>query len=145
MNTNYLEGMACPSCGSEGPFDIIGMSTFRMYDNGASEHTNVDFDYPSPCHCASCDFDGKVLDFHQTDPDRMVLEDVCEVASKICLICGEYHLGRFPAGYREAHIYNFAMDLAKGIVCAVIKDGDIDMLLLETKVEEALRTWKPIG
>lgn len=34
MNSNVLEGMACPSCGSEGPFQIAFAGLGSFSDDG---------------------------------------------------------------------------------------------------------------
>ena len=42
-NTNCLEGMRCPVCGSLGPYMIDGTATFEVSDEGSSEFTNLVF------------------------------------------------------------------------------------------------------
>jgi hypothetical protein len=62
-NENCLEGMACPHCGSEGPFEIAGKSWFKVYDDGTDEFSDVEWDEDSACVCCSCNQQGLVKDF----------------------------------------------------------------------------------
>lgn len=54
MNENCLEGMACPKCGSEGPFHITCVCTAKVYDDGVSETTDHEWDSNSVCYCEKC-------------------------------------------------------------------------------------------
>ncbi len=63
MNTNCLEGMRCPNCKSEGPFDIYAHSTFVFTDDGTDEFGDVEWDDDSPCECKECNFEGIAGDF----------------------------------------------------------------------------------
>jgi hypothetical protein len=61
-NTNILEGMHCPQCGSDGPFKISATSLFTVYDDG-TDHEDVEWDDDSSCACDTCDHSGTVKDF----------------------------------------------------------------------------------
>jgi len=66
-NENCLEGMVCPSCGSEGPFAIYAESWFLVYDDGIEEYEDIEWGPSSPCICQECGYDGVVRQF---DPER---------------------------------------------------------------------------
>lgn len=53
-NTNCLEGMACPECGSEGPFWITARTRFLVHDDGTEEYTDVEWDSSDWCRCRDC-------------------------------------------------------------------------------------------
>ncbi len=67
-NTNCLAGMACPACGSQGPFDITGVSTFVMHDDGSESHSDIEFDDRSHCVCRVCGRTGTVGAFTLQNP-----------------------------------------------------------------------------
>lgn len=62
-NTGCLEGFCCPECGSEGPFDIEITTTARVYDSGACDTTDHEWDDDSPCECVECGHAARVEDF----------------------------------------------------------------------------------
>lgn len=62
-NTNCLEGMACPKCGSEGPFKIVITAWALMFDDGIEETDESEWDDESPCICHECNHLGTVKDF----------------------------------------------------------------------------------
>ena len=62
-NTNCLEGMACPKCGSEGPFRMEMTSIFTIFDDGTDGYEDTNWDEHSYCNCKECDFEGVVKDF----------------------------------------------------------------------------------
>lgn len=54
-NKNCLEGIACPSCGSEGPFDIGVTTVTKVSDDGCSEICgDVEWKPESYCRCHDC-------------------------------------------------------------------------------------------
>ena len=57
MNTNMLEGMKCPKCGSEGPFRIVIEATALIFDEGVDtdEVEWVSWHKHSGCQCANLD------------------------------------------------------------------------------------------
>lgn len=63
MNRNCLEGIRCPKCKSEGPFQIDARATFKVYDDGAHEHGDVEWSDDSRCVCVDCGREGTVLAF----------------------------------------------------------------------------------
>ena len=69
-NENCLEGMCCPRCGSEEPFDIVVSKTGRMWDDGSEEvHSDEEWDDGSSIICCTCPHLGIVRDF-KTPPLR---------------------------------------------------------------------------
>lgn len=65
MNTNYLKGMKCPQCGSEGPFSIRYSTWILTYDDGVEDNYNNDIDHndDSACNCSNCDYEGPIHTF----------------------------------------------------------------------------------
>ena len=62
-NSNCLEGMACPKCGSEGPFKITVVASALICDEGVLETTNHDWEDMDYCGCDECHHHGTVGDF----------------------------------------------------------------------------------
>ena len=62
-NTNCLEGIQCPECGSFGPFSIGTYSSAIVHDDGITETSEHEWDKDSPIVCRLCDADGGVGDF----------------------------------------------------------------------------------
>jgi hypothetical protein len=65
MNNNCLEGIKCPSCGSEGPFFIEAKIQVLMWDSGSecNIYTYHLWDGASYMRCYECDKDGPAQDF----------------------------------------------------------------------------------
>ena len=66
-NTNVLEGMACPKCGSEGPFNILITALATVYDDGTDEQFDTEWDEDSRCDCIACGYSGKVWNFEVSE------------------------------------------------------------------------------
>ena len=62
-NTNCLEGMKCPKCGSLGRFHIAGTATFLMSDDGCDETDGIEWEDASSCVCRACTHAATVADF----------------------------------------------------------------------------------
>lgn len=62
-NTNCLEGMQCPKCGSLEPFNIEVKAMARVYDNGTEDFREAQWDDMGYCECAECFKYGVVADF----------------------------------------------------------------------------------
>jgi len=64
-NTNCLEGMKCPDCGSEGPFRISIEVVVLMHDDGFYTDTLNDATWgdSSYCCCDQCNWAFEVADF----------------------------------------------------------------------------------
>ena len=62
-NTNCLEGMKCPKCGSLGSYTIGVTATVRVSDNGTDECGNIEWTDDSFCECDDCGHCGIVKDF----------------------------------------------------------------------------------
>lgn len=67
MNGNCLAGLACPQCQSDGPFDIVAVTTATMYDDGCDATTGMEWDDTSACVCVSCRYGAQVGAFRQPD------------------------------------------------------------------------------
>lgn len=64
MNTNHLQGMKCPKCGSEGPFHIEISQIVILHDDGTEDpYSDSHWGDNSYCYCPSCDFDDDVHEF----------------------------------------------------------------------------------
>ena len=61
-NSENLEGVQCPDCKSEGPFNIAASAWFSVHDDGTAEHWDVEWDDNSMCQC-SCGKNGPLRDF----------------------------------------------------------------------------------
>lgn len=63
MNSNVLEGSACPQCGSEGPFEIVADCYAIVSDNGVGDTRDFAWDESSLTRCTECDFKGDFREF----------------------------------------------------------------------------------
>lgn len=79
MNTNCLEGMACPKCQSEGPFWINAKLDILMHDDGHdTDGGDTEWDGESACTCKECQHGGTVADFRARDYTVILLyPDYC--------------------------------------------------------------------
>ncbi len=64
-NVNCLQGLACPNCGSFGPFAIDCKAFFDVSDDGTDNARDVRWDEYSTTVCQACDFTGKLKMFDQ--------------------------------------------------------------------------------
>lgn len=63
-NTNCLEGISCPQCGSLEPFYVDIATTVEMTDNGWSlTRPGVDEMWTGGIQCVSCDHAGTLEEF----------------------------------------------------------------------------------
>ena len=62
-NTNILEGMQCPNCGSDGPFRIAITARALVFDDGTDEIDDVEWVPGGDCICVDCGVYGTVSDF----------------------------------------------------------------------------------
>lgn len=62
-NHNCLEGMACPKCGSDGPFSIVSSCVVTWTDDGTEDEHDFEFDDDSNCRCCQCMYSAEVSDF----------------------------------------------------------------------------------
>lgn len=63
MNTNCLDGIKCPECGSEEPFNISAKAIFTVYDDGTDSYGGVEWDDNSAIECLECGHRGKIKEF----------------------------------------------------------------------------------
>jgi len=84
-NTNCLDGIRCPKCGSYAPFSIEATTCCTVYDSGA-EAGDLEWRDDAYCRCMACNHTGVVADFrmyyvlNETDgvyasPDSMTRAD----------------------------------------------------------------------
>lgn len=72
-NTNCLEGMRCPNCGSYGPFHIDVTISVLVLDSGAyDEGGDYEWHGHTHCRCHGCNHDGTVATF--TEPEDETVE-----------------------------------------------------------------------
>lgn len=71
-NSNCLEGMLCPQCGSYEPFSIDVTTSVTVHDSGAETDGDLEWGEASHCRCMKCDHAATVADFReaQTDDDE---------------------------------------------------------------------------
>jgi len=86
-NNNCLENMRCPKCGSYGPFEIAGRSTFVVYDDGTDGHGDIEWDDDSYCICIECYHEGKKRDF--IEPFNTVPGHPSDCGCALCIIARE--------------------------------------------------------
>ena len=68
-NTNCLEGMRCPDCGSYGPFEIAATITVEVSDEGTEDLSGgYGWSAASFCRCNYCDHTGTVDTFTEPTP-----------------------------------------------------------------------------
>jgi len=69
-NTNWLKGLACPRCGSPGPFYVDTLLTLTVTDDGpvAYDQDNAAWGPQSGCVCPACGQSGCVADFTKKEP-----------------------------------------------------------------------------
>ncbi len=68
MNTNCLEGIKCPKCGSEGPFVVEVTTQVMLHDEGSEDYnSDVRWDGDSYIRCVECDHDGQAKEFRIHD------------------------------------------------------------------------------
>lgn len=68
-NENCLAGMACPECGSLGPFHISVLAVFEVHDSGTDSFSDVGWDKESFCKCVLCGFAADVQTFKSKDSE----------------------------------------------------------------------------
>ena len=63
-NKDVLEGIACPKCKSEGPFDIVGEAVFlRVTDDGCADFCEMAWSGKNSIECIKCKHKGMVQQF----------------------------------------------------------------------------------
>lgn len=63
-NSNCLQGMVCPECGSEGSFDIMVSRVEEVSDDGTDcGGGDTEWDDRSYCRCRNCGNEGRVRNF----------------------------------------------------------------------------------
>lgn len=75
-NDNCLAGMACPQCGSEGPFRIEVQVLVTVFDSGTDFDRVGDIDWSDDAYatCAQCDWDGIAEDLHVKNRTQPVVD-----------------------------------------------------------------------
>ena len=141
-NNNCLEGIACPSCNSFGPFDIAVRMVQRVHDDGTEEPHGGPFTYEGPewdgnsaCFCVACEYSGSVKDFDdryieslkaEIERDRLKLKNRRPVPKK--------GLKRFivPVTWTQSGNYEVDAETAEDALSIA---EDIDQLPMGTFVE----------
>ena len=59
-NENCLEGWKCPECRSDGPFQIAATCWVTMYDDGADDSHDFEYDDSNTAICVGCSLAGTV-------------------------------------------------------------------------------------
>lgn len=54
INENCLVDVACPACGSRGPFNIAVCTVVEMSDYGSEDAGDIQYDERSHANCPSC-------------------------------------------------------------------------------------------
>jgi hypothetical protein len=84
-NTNCLEHIRCPTCGSEDAFRVSARIWIFVTDDGTEdEGGHYEWDNDSPCQCADCDRLGTIKDFRTDIPKGRV---VCAQATRESVPC----------------------------------------------------------
>lgn len=63
-NSNVLDGLKCPECGSLGPYSILASCFATVTDDGIEETKEFSWQESAYCRCHSCDYQGTVDDFN---------------------------------------------------------------------------------
>ena len=81
-NSNCLEGLRCPVCGSYGPFKIKSTGWVCWEDDGTdiTDYPSWDFAEDSGCICLICNHDGRVESFRNVPDNRF----------RTCKFCGGF-------------------------------------------------------
>src|SRR5208282_1322179 len=73
-NTNCLEGMKCPKCGSLEPFKIEISTLVKIFDDGTDDDLgNHSWGDNSYCECCECAYAATAGDFKADKPNRPLL------------------------------------------------------------------------
>jgi len=132
-NTNCLEGIACPKCESEGPFNISVSTMICVHDDGTdNEYGDLDWGDDSEIICNDCGHRGIVKEFRS-----IVEEIVTEFTRKeIREALKAHNSGKEDACFNEA--YNEANGLgsmrARALIRSVIYCHDGLMSDRKTKL-----------
>jgi hypothetical protein len=70
-NSNCLEGLRCPHCGSYEPFSIEGTVSAKVYDDGVDESKCFEWNDDSQIVCHDCGRDGLVREFKVKEDDEV--------------------------------------------------------------------------
>ena len=70
-NSNCLEGIECPRCGSQGPFRIACTSIADVEDDGTGDHESIEWNDHSYCECKHCHAFGIVLHFRTENRGKL--------------------------------------------------------------------------
>lgn len=75
-NTNCLENIRCPECGSDEAFWITATSEFLHFDAGPEVHDgDVIWDNDSIIRCRACNHAGLVSDFTAEPPEHQAYRE----------------------------------------------------------------------
>lgn len=72
-NTNTLKDFRCPSCKSDGGFNIEATTLARVSDDGVEDHGDMTWKDDSYCCCVECEYEGTVKEFKiANQPEKIV-------------------------------------------------------------------------
>lgn len=71
-NVRTLFEMACPSCGSDTHLMVVITAWAALSTDGTEPDGDHDWDDTSACRCDSCEYTGKVGDFHIPTPQTPI-------------------------------------------------------------------------
>ncbi len=66
-NENCLEGLWCPNCGSDGPFEIHVKAWVKVYDDGTGAYSDVAWLDSDNIVCCCCHHGAIVADFREPE------------------------------------------------------------------------------
>jgi hypothetical protein len=78
-NTNCLDGMKCPKCGSPEPFGIQVRMMVTVSDDGTEDYANSEWEDTSYCKCRTCCFHAIAGDFRIGAAKRLLPYSVLQL------------------------------------------------------------------
>jgi len=75
-NENCLKDMACPACGSRGPFRIAAGVVVRVFDDGTDTCSDFEWSNSSRCVCDDCEHAGTVGAFTFEGLDELLAKRI---------------------------------------------------------------------
>lgn len=78
-NGNCLGGMACPECGSEGPFEIVSNVWAVVCDDGVQSVSQAEWEDDAACRCTACSHGADVKAFRHAGTPASTEENTYRV------------------------------------------------------------------
>jgi hypothetical protein len=153
-NTNCLDGMKCPKCGSLEPFHIEVRTMIQYFDEGEDIHGDEEFDKEwaehSACVCDECQYSGKVEDFRvDRQPRKMDIKALMPIDSTIGNMTRFVELiarmTRDQELQADGNEYDMESDDAIETLNALIsKARELDMAKLKPRTHEMQRAFNQV-